>query len=463
MIKFSRRTVLLLLVLLILVSIIIRYPNVEHERQQTDSYFIHLLSSSIVDDGRAEWVFNPLSLFGYYPLSYPSGMPFLLASLSSMTGLTIETGILLCNYLLAIAFCLGVFALSRQFVSRTDLAILAKFFAVLGSRFVDTTYWNGSARGLVVVFMVLLLFAVFQSRFRGQHRRYALIVVILCIGCLVAHHMAILLVVFAIGYILATILNIVLQATSTALRRSVVTFAFLTTCVIAAIMTYSVFVSLWNPVISNFRSTSLFEMDSVIASVILNMAMSYVNQIGLILPVAILGIPIIISGRRPTTDTLFLIVLPIVFIPLLGNAVYVSMLLAPIIAILGIMTISYIVKDGRWSRKMQLFMIFLITFLVRSSSLVGRQMELQSLCQRGCRRGRKSDIQRCLISLFPARRWLATVKRQSDVPPAGGDIRRRLHRFRYTLGALRRCPQGRCRLEHYLVSQSISHQPVQMV
>ena len=161
--KFGKTPVLLILVALVLITIIMRYPLVEHEREQTDSYFIHALSESIVDNSYAKWTFNPLSYFGYYPISYPSGVPFLLSETSMLTGMSIESSILLTNMILATLFCLVIFALARHFIRRPEFVLVAVFCAILAARFVDTTYWNASARGFEVVLVTLLIMVLFQS------------------------------------------------------------------------------------------------------------------------------------------------------------------------------------------------------------------------------------------------------------------------------------------------------------
>ena len=170
----SRKVVLLLLAVIILVSISMRYPLVEHERHQTDSYYIHLLSESIIDNGFARWITHPLSLTGYYPMSYPSGVPFLLAESSILSGLTVETTILMNNVMLAIAFCLVVFLLARHFLRKPQFALLATFLGVIGARFVDTSYWNGSARGLAVFFIALVVLVLVNSYITRYRRSFAL-------------------------------------------------------------------------------------------------------------------------------------------------------------------------------------------------------------------------------------------------------------------------------------------------
>jgi hypothetical protein len=49
------------------------------------------MSQSILDQGFADWIMHPISLIGYYPLGYPSGFMYLLASLSALTGIELIT------------------------------------------------------------------------------------------------------------------------------------------------------------------------------------------------------------------------------------------------------------------------------------------------------------------------------------------------------------------------------------
>ena len=201
---FSKRAVLLLLLTFVLLSVAFRYPLVEHERHHTDSYFIHMLSGSIVDEGYAKWVFHPLSLFGYYPFSYPSGTPFLVAELAELTGVTVDVAILLSGMMLSILFCLAVFFLARHFFSRSEFVLLVTLLVILGPRFIDTTYWDGSARGYAVVMMTLAVAVLLRVSVNVRLRLYP-IAAVFVVGCFMVHHMAVLLVLVAIGYLIASV------------------------------------------------------------------------------------------------------------------------------------------------------------------------------------------------------------------------------------------------------------------
>jgi hypothetical protein len=346
MVRFSRKVILLLLLVLVLLSLVVRYPLVQHERNQTDSYTMHLFSKAIVDQGYAKWTFSPLSYVGYYPLSYPSGVPFLLAEIAEITGVDIELSILLCNLLIAVIFCFGMFGLSREFLSKPEYALLATFFAVMGARFVDTSYWDGSARTPMVVLLILAVFAAFRSSSTGQ-RKLILLACVLALGCFATHHMAILLVLFGIAYVLAAFqVQFLLPRFRTHKTRAA--FAWNLTILVAVIATaFVLFEYFGNLALMYLRRSSLFDLEPALLSVFLNMGVIYTNQIGVVLLCALFAVPIILWRSYLSTERLFLITLPIAFIPMLGNPIYVSMLLSPFVACLGAIWISRLVKSSR--------------------------------------------------------------------------------------------------------------------
>ena len=333
MVKFPRRTVYLVLASILLLSLVVRYPLVEHERHQTDSYFIHLLSQSIVDDGYAVWVFHPLSYFGYYPFSYPSGGPFLLAEVSSLTGMSVELSILVTNCFFAALFCLAVFLLARQFISKPELVLLATFFSVLAARFVDTSYWDASARAPLIVLMVLAIFASMRVSW-GNQKSMTGIAVVLGFGCFALHHMAVLLVVFGIGYMIAIFEVQYLIPRLRMRKRHIVVALNMVILVAVLAITYEIF-DFAGQIGASPSDTSLFSIDPPWLSYYLNMGVSYTNQIGFVILLAALSVPGILIRARISVTNVFLLALIISFVPLLWNSLYVSMVLAPFIAILG--------------------------------------------------------------------------------------------------------------------------------
>jgi len=359
-----KRSVIILLLAIILLSLVVRYPLVEHERQQTDSYFIHLLSESIVQNGYAKWTFSWLSYLGYYPFSYPSGVPFLLSEVSTTTGLNLELSILLINMVLGLLFCLAMFMLARVFVSAPQYVILAVLLAVLASRFVDTTYWNASARGLAIVLITLLLAVLLQIRPNSNQKMYIVAVAILP-GCFVSHHMAVLLIPFAAAYVLAVIQS---QYLFPRLKRhkkeSAVVFniAILVGLASIAFLYFDFFGDL---LLVNLQTTSLFDVQPPSLSVFLNTASAYTNQIGFVLPFAVLGLPVVIKTRTLNLKTVFPIMVLLMFVPLLGNHFYVSMLLTPFVAVVGALVVSALYRG-----RIRKFLVTVGVVLLISSSII---------------------------------------------------------------------------------------------
>ena len=339
-----------------LLSVAIRYPLVEHERSQTDSYFIHALSDSIVTNGYACWVFHPLSVVGYYPFSYPSGTPFLIAELSELTGLGVEAAILLYDMVIGCLFCLAVFGLVRLFISRSEYVMLAVLLTILGSRFVDTTYWDGSARGLFVAMSTLLIFSAFLSATTRRPILYWLTITF-GLGCLFIHHMAVLLMCFAVAYLIAIfqVQLVVPWLRKEKDNRAVSDYA------ISILLLYAIsFAALYffiDIAALSLSDRSLFKFEPKAFAILLNTAVSYTNQIGFILPIAVIGVPVVLVKYRVSVMTLFPVTLLIVIIPILGYSLYLSMFTAPFVAILGVMWLIKFGEDGGRRRKIKNLMI----------------------------------------------------------------------------------------------------------
>lgn len=367
---FPRRSVLLLLLALALISVAIRYPLVAHERFQSDSYFIHDVAQDIVGVGRATWTFNPLSYFGYYPSSYPAGAPFALAELSVLTGMPVDVCVLFTNMVLAILFSLVVFCLAREFMQRIGFVMLAAFLAVIGPRFVDTTYWNGSARGLIVVLMTMVVFVAFRAGFSRQTRLLA-IALLLGLGSLAAHHMATLLLIYGAGYVVAVLLSSYLRRVHAIPRRRLVVVAAAITGMLGTLVLLNYFTWLGNS-LSPFRNPGIFEVRSQSLAIVLNLIVSYGHQIGFVLIFGILGGILYFRRSHFATRSLFPLAMGLAFFPVLGNSLYVSMLLSAFVAIIGVLWLQKILNSSAKRRRgivttaIVVFMVLSLAFTVWS-------------------------------------------------------------------------------------------------
>lgn len=363
MANWSRGTVLILLALLVLVSITIRYPFVEHERYQTDSYFIHHLSYSIVTDEMAMWIYHPLSYIGYYPLSYPSGAPFLLAEFSVMSGLTVEQSILVLDFLVAVLFCLAVFIVARYLVNKPEIALLATCFAIMGSRFVDTTYWDGSARGPTVAMMILVVAVALRFSYSWNTKTVVLCSVFI-LGCFFLHHMAVLLLLFGVAYVMTVLVTRYILSRLRAQRRSVTVAVVVFTASLVIVLPFLLFDYFWNSAVRGMQGSPLFDLNSEVLSVLLVGASSYTNQIGFVLIFALAYVLVLLRRFDFSARSLLPVFIVAVMVPLFGETLYISMILAPFAAILGALWFDHAFKIPRLRRMGAVLLTSLLVFSV---------------------------------------------------------------------------------------------------
>jgi hypothetical protein len=356
---WSRRTILILLTLLVLISLTLRYPLVEHERYQTDSYFIHHLSASIVDDGMAKWTYHPLSYVGYYPLSYPSGAPFLLAEFSVMSGLTVEQSILVADMFVSVVFCFAVFMTARYLMNKPELAVLAALLAILGSRFVDTTYWDGSARGPAVAMMILVVAVTLRFSYSWDLRSLAICASFI-VGCFLLHHMAVLLLLFGVAYVLTVTMTRYVLARLRTKKRSLAVLAVVAVASLVITIPFLFFDYFWESAVRGMQGSPLFDTDSEFLTVLFVGVTSYTNQIGFVLVFALAYVLVLLRRFNFSPRILLPVFLVTVLIPIFGETLYVSMLLSPFVAILGTLWFDHAFKAPRKRRRAAVILAVLL-------------------------------------------------------------------------------------------------------
>ncbi|TGC11566.1 hypothetical protein [Methanolobus halotolerans] len=148
--------------LLVLLNIILRIPSIPHAKGR-DSFFIHSLASSISVFGEARWWDHWLSVFGYYPYSYASGLPFTLSGMSQLFGIDIEKAILIYSIAFGVLTVFLAFTLagliSNNFIFKYAMAF---FFSVSPGIMLFTT-WEASSRGPFMIFLPLLFFVLLKE------------------------------------------------------------------------------------------------------------------------------------------------------------------------------------------------------------------------------------------------------------------------------------------------------------
>ena len=177
----------IIIILLVLLNIVIRILFVPHE-MGIDSFRTHYLANSIKEVGFAKWVLNPLSLIGFYPYSYPSGISFVLASISSLTQTSLELVILIFSILIGVIGLIGMYLFLKEYSNNDLISWIGGFIFSVSPLFLNFTWWTISTRGSFVVVVPFIFWGVLKYE-RTKNFKLILLTILLIIFSSFIHRM----------------------------------------------------------------------------------------------------------------------------------------------------------------------------------------------------------------------------------------------------------------------------------
>ncbi len=203
--EISRRKKVILFTLLIILNVVLRIPSIPHEKGG-DSFVIHSYANSITSLGVAEWWTNWISVFGLYPYSYASTIPFSLSGLSQLTGLDsieMEYTILLFSVVIGLISIFTAYSLAGTVYDNFIFKyIMALFFSISQGVLIFST-WEISTRGPFIILMPLYLYILLK---RMHYGKTILLVSILGVFLAATHHFFYFLIPLTVLYLFMNIL-----------------------------------------------------------------------------------------------------------------------------------------------------------------------------------------------------------------------------------------------------------------
>lgn len=201
--KLSGRSNFILYSLLIILDVILTSQVVPYEIG-LDSFGVHILANSLSEFGNAKWILSPLSFFGLYPLSYASTVPFLMSGLSQVTGLEMETVIILYCTIICILGTFTAYLFANALMPENDLYKLLLTFVFSTSPAVLTySTLTIATRGLLIIIAPLILYLILNAL---KSLKFAFLTFVCSIFLYATHHMFYFIIpsflVFAIIYML---------------------------------------------------------------------------------------------------------------------------------------------------------------------------------------------------------------------------------------------------------------------
>lgn len=194
----------ILIILLIVITIGLRLQN-DHQTD-FDSYWLHAMGESIELHGSALWVMHPASLFGYYPLSYPSGTPFTLAVADTLTGLGMNSTVFVISIISGLLLVFFTFEISKKFEHSWITSYIAALIVAFSPIIINYTAFNAAGRILVLVFALPFLWTLMEW-YRSKKHKYLFLSIALLIFAFFAHRTAQLMIVFILAFIAAIVIH----------------------------------------------------------------------------------------------------------------------------------------------------------------------------------------------------------------------------------------------------------------
>lgn len=342
--KLPHRVTRLLLLGMMAVSLALRFPTTDHE-VGVDSFFIHNLATNIVMDGNAEWILSPFSFFGWYPMSYPSGGPLLIATTSQLSSQSIELTILLLSLGLGAIGVLTSFVMAHEFRDDDLLALAVSFVYAFAPRLLDFTLWSGSMRGLFVVLLPAFVWATLRAARAPSAKNFVLVLSLFLLMASV-HRMAALLAAVCGALIAALVFMVAMKLLRGRFPRLLLTNGFRRLSLflaLAAFVGFAAAVLFGGNVLNEYSQGELFSGHSAEIE-IMNLGVSLARSVGLVLVFAAIGLILLLRTRNKSVREAYVVLVFMALMPTLFLRQYTGFYILPFVAILGGLALAGLMK-----------------------------------------------------------------------------------------------------------------------
>lgn len=317
-VEVSKKSKLILFTLLLILNIVLRIPSIPHEKG-VDSFYIQALANSITTFGQANWWINWYSVFGLYPYSYASGLPFYLSGISQVVGLTgtyMEKSILLYSALIGLYSVFTAYVLAKLIYKDFLFKYLIAFFFSTSQGILMFSTWESSARGLFLIILPLYIF-ILISKLKLLKKTFLLLTLGVFLSA--THHYYYFLIPFTFVYITPILL---LKGTSK--KRVHVKNA--------SNLNYLYIIGLITSFLIPFFSRSMITVGSRYGW-ITDMLVRNTRYVGPLIILAISGVTYLTLKKEKKIEEWYFLIIMLILIPFNYNSIYGTYILVPIIVV----------------------------------------------------------------------------------------------------------------------------------
>jgi len=342
MMRLPKATVIVLLAALVCVNLALRYPAAQHEGG-ADSFVFHGLAQVVLDTKHADWLLNPLSVLGLYPLSHPSGSILSVSDLSEVGGVQVEGSILLADMLTSILGTLGAFLMAREIKVGDPLALLVAFIFSTAPRFVSSLEWQVPTRSLFTAIVPLFVWGLLRMHKRVDIIQIGVLSTILLV-MMSAHRLAVMMAIVMTAYIAATIFVVVLRILRTTYAsvflaprlRSILRLG--SWCVLVTIAVYFL---LFSGLLDAYEKGQ-FGAETGLVGQFENLGISLARTVGFLIPLVVVGAAAVLHSRGNDVRQPWLVAVLIGILPTLSLRQYTGWYLIPFAAIYIAMGVQFL-------------------------------------------------------------------------------------------------------------------------
>ncbi len=374
--KLPKRTNYMLILFLIALSFILRFPRTPHS-MGIDAFVMQGLANTIADNGYAAWIIHPLSYFGLFPLSYPSGGIFLPAAIVVLSGYSAESSILVLSFLMGLIGVLGSYILAREFRDDDLFAFLVAFIFCLAPKFILNTAWETPTRGGFMAFTPFFLWALLRAH-RDPSRKNVIMPIVILFALASFHRLAILMLIVVLAYICAYFLLIIVKIAKLQMptlflrpkgRSRLRLLGVIALFLIAAAL-------LFGSGVLKVYEAGRYANETSIPVELFNLAVSITRSSGVLTPFLLIGAMALAYQRNKTLKVSFILFVVLAVIPTLYLRRYTGFYIPPFLSLLsgmGIIGILIIMKNYRKAAT-----AVLLAVLIGSLGLTGVLLDIES-------------------------------------------------------------------------------------
>ena len=362
-----KRVPLMLLAALACLNFLLRYPSTSHELG-VDSFVWHGMATSLKQHGVALWVLNPLSYFGLYPLSHPSGSPFLLAAFSLLSNGSIEGAVVYLDMVVALISMLAGFILGREFTHSDSFALTTSLVLSLTPELITALTWQVPTRVLFTVLLPLLLWGLIRLAHRPS-KNIAIVLGATFFVMMSFHRLTIFVSLIGFAYVVTGILLTALRTLRVRspqifLRRRFIRWAPLVSVIAVVGVSFGTLAS--TDVLSEYSSGALISGNSP-AIQFANLGISLARNSGILLPLAVLGIAGVVLRRNKSYADPFVVVALLAFLPMLFLRQYTGYYTIPFTSLFIVFGLFVLLKRIRSSKRRAFAIAATAAFVLVSS------------------------------------------------------------------------------------------------